>query len=542
MPPIRLVSMQGDNMAGINATLQMLKSVPQLDEMFRNRHFNVGRVGEMPLCDEIYELFETEDVTSAAYLRFLIKSSNSENFPKYGEKQDFLKIFRILFEAVLRELSCSSNKDSKNVWEKFRSRSSSVTCENCPRMEGPEILSVTPLEGCRTTVTRLINISKINSEKMKEKYCVSCQGSRGDKVGNLPSFLLVKVDSRPSPGCVVFPENKMRLVNGDTYLLTCIVDDDDIVAVVDDKTWVRCDATKHTPAARDDVKNVNNKIFLYVKTKVSPTRYKCEVAGCPLDKVLGSRKELERHMEKEHRRCSHCRKLFLLNCLYKEHLGEDGVCQTRGSGGYENVLNSPSGHSEESDAGSPSDSTEDPIKVIVKKTNSGLEVFEAKNMKRKEEVMEDDKTVKKSKTTNVKAVEDSTSKLVTECRNPACPHDGDDCYQNPPMERLGDHLKARGTILRHQSLAKGVHRFVPFNNTFLETLGCQFYFKNREGVIDISSYSVGGKEYEYHLTLSSKNTTKTSHVSASLGERRRVAVFGLDSSCLQYEIVINSHL
>ena len=68
-------------MAGINATLQMMKSVPELEKMFRNKVYSVGRGGEMPLCDEINELFETEDVTSAAYLRFLIKSSNSELFP-----------------------------------------------------------------------------------------------------------------------------------------------------------------------------------------------------------------------------------------------------------------------------------------------------------------------------------------------------------------------------------------------------------------------------------------------------------------------------
>jgi hypothetical protein len=530
-------------MGGINAVLQMLKTIPDVEKMFSTRSYSKGCAGEMPICEEIADLFESENMTtSAAYLRFLIRSQN------VGGKEDFSTMFRIIYESVKKELECS-NLQSKDVWGKFR-RKYRVTCKNCARLrldndQSPEMMQVTPLEGSKTTLTRLINCFKVDPEENQDKECLLCHASRGNRFLHLPSFLLIQVTPRPSSGSVLFPENKMTLVNGNTYKLSCIIDHDDVTAVVDNNTWIRCDSTKHTPATREDVKNPNNTFFMYVKSEV----YRCDVAGCPLDKVLESRKELRRHMQKEHPRCSNCKETFLLSCLYEEHLRDGDSCPSITSCSNKNIP-TKEGHSEvlqDSGLDSMSDSTfEEPVKVIIKKTYSGqFEVKSSTTGKRKAEISEtSEPSLKKCKSnTPVDMLENITSEnKESDCKNAGCPHTGNHWCQYPPVLRLENHSKCSGTILREKSLVKGVQKFVPFNNSFLETLGCQFYFKNKGAVIEITSYCLGGEEYEYQLTLASKNTHKMSPMRAKVGERRRVAAFELDSFCVEYQLVVYSKL
>ena len=511
--------------------------------MFLSKSFRKGCKSKMPICEEIGFLFETKnvDLSASAYLRFLISSENSE-------KQDFAKYFKIIYEAVQRELSFS-NEESINVWEKFK-RSYSKNCGNCERLSltgSPEILEATPLECSRTTVTRLINSFKLDPEDNQDNECLLCHAVKDDDYVHLPSFLLVQVVPNPSSGSGIFPENKMTLVNGDTYQLKCIVDQEDATAVVDGNTWMRWDGAKHTPASKDDVKNINNKLFMYVKLDIPSTKYKCQMVGCPLDRELESWKELSRHIKREHPRCRHCKKTFLVSCLYREHFLGSDTCQF--SSARKEAIEVPSKKgdiemTEDSGLESMSDSAEEPVTVTKRKSNFG------KSIKRKAEGEEQsDQNSKRLKRNNLltisskmDSVENSNINKVADSISCMCPTNEQHWCQCPPIQRDGHLLRTRGTLLREKSFVNGVQAFVPFNNSFLEPLGCQFYFKNKEGVIEINSYSQEGREYEYQLTLSSKNSNKTSPVRARIGERRRVAAFELDKNSVQYELVVNSKL
>merc|ERR1719206_1673906 len=119
MTPHNQVHMSGDSVNTFHAILRMLKSIPEVHQMFLSKSFRKGCKSKMPICEEIGVLFETKnvDLSASAYLRFLISSENSE---------DFAKNFNIIHEAVQRELSFS-NEESNNVWKKFM-RSYSKNC------------------------------------------------------------------------------------------------------------------------------------------------------------------------------------------------------------------------------------------------------------------------------------------------------------------------------------------------------------------------------------------------------------------------------
>ena len=257
-------------------------------------------------------------------------------------------------------------------------------------------------------------------------------------------------------------------------------------------------------------------------------------------------------MKTEHPRCRHCKTTFLLSYLYKEHLQKNKACKLRSNLNLEEVKIKEQESETLKDSGleSLSDSTEEPVKVTV--TQNYLGQFEVKSKETKKRKADGNETSysasKKQKTVNHLNIllgdtdEDQNTNNLSKCKNTGCPHHGNHRCQYPPVLRLGDYIRTSGTILRELSLVDGVPKFVPFNNSLLETLGCQFYFKNKGGAVEITSYSAGGEAYEYQLTLSSKNTHKTSPMRARIGEKRRVAAFDLDSSCVRYELVVNSKL
>jgi len=347
MGPLRLVDRIGAhkmerNLSCINAILQMLKSIPEIENIFATQSYKTGCKDNMPICDEISGLFRaknTEEIT-AAYLRMLIRKSTVEAFQCFGEQQDLFILFKIISEAVQKELNYS-NTQSKNSWEKFI-RSQSSSCSNCERkkncerkgLEKPQILTVSLLEGTNTTVSRLVNSFKIQEDDNEDRLCRFCDVKKTkNKVDQFPDYLLVKLlRTASTSNSIVFPENKMKLLNGETFQLRCIVNHDDLTghyttAVIDTNCWVTCDGTEHALASKEDVKVRHNIGFLYVKITVSSDPYQCSMAGCPLDKKLESNQELKRHITIEHPKCNYCKETFLVNCLYKEHLRGKDKCQ-----------------------------------------------------------------------------------------------------------------------------------------------------------------------------------------------------------------------
>ena len=102
-----------------------------------------------------------------------------------------------------------------------------------------------------------------------------------------------------------------------------------------------------------------------------------------------------------------------------------------------------------------------------------------------------------------------------------------------------NYLISQGFIIRNQSLIDGVPKFVPFSNSFLHKLGCQFYFKDTGKVIKLLSYSERGENLQYKLKLVSKKSEKSSTVKAALGQKINIAAYDFDSDVIEYELVVN---
>ena len=561
MAPLKLVNKiwghkVDRNLGCINGILQMLKSIPEVETMFRTQSYQTGCEDDMPICDEISRLFRTEKKkeTSAADLRMLIRVFTEETFTCFGVQQDIEIFFSVLHEVIRKEID-SSNKQSKDLWQKFgRKQKTNVSCSMCKGINKEDTaefftIPVPILEGSNTTVSRLI-------KKIGENEDNDCRMCGENSLAQLPDYLLIKLSrTEATTDSIVFPENEMRLLNGDTYKLSCIVDHDPrteqyVTSVIDDNTWVHCDGTKHTLACKEDVKTKLNCLYLYVKYEAtkSVNKYKCQVSGCPLEEQLKSRKALRSHMEREHPKCVHCKKTFLMNCLFKEHMQGNPECKVvkkfngkKGNHGKESEMYTDSGLESMSDS-----TVEEAIKVTVKKNYSGL--FEVKNQqskKRKAEGNDENnvKAVKKHKVCNESTFCEDTTAIQTnnylhKCKNTGCPHVGEHWCQYPSVISFENFVKTNGIILRKKSLVNGVPKFVPFNNSFLEILGCQFYFKNDGGIIKIFSYSQHKEEYQYQLTLFSEGLTST--LKAKIGEKRTIAAWNLDPSKVEYELIIKT--
>ena len=78
---------------------------------------------------------------------------------------------------------------------------------------------------------------------------LTCSSCRLVNSTSLPDYLIVQIDRENSSGSCVFADNKMRLLNGDSYKLRCIVDlhpstGQYSVSVVNKEVWVTYDGTK----------------------------------------------------------------------------------------------------------------------------------------------------------------------------------------------------------------------------------------------------------------------------------------------------------
>ena len=74
----------------------------------------------------------------------------------------------------------------------------------------------------------------------------------------------------------------------------------------------------------------------------------------------------------------------------------------------------------------------------------------------------------------------------------------------------------------------------------MESFGCQFYFKDTtlSRYIAITSYCQGGEEYEYQLTLVSRNRQQNPTIRAKVGETKRIACSELDYFIVEYQLVV----
>ena len=266
----------------LTAAIQMLKSIKPVHQMFQHQTYKTGVQSQnTQISDEISRCVTGKSKT-VSQLRVMLKkysgdaAMHSAKFPSLE-----LVFFRVLHERVRMEFQ-SCNETSKELWAKFTGSSYNF----------------------------LEQYGKLTVRKTLEKEI--------KKENTIQEFLVIR--TYHSLTGYIFPENKIHLSNGDTYILRCIVDHDPSTgryrsSVVINKTWMMIDERSRQPASKEEVKTRLNYLYLY-----SRVYGVCPVKGCPDQRKFDFKMDLDLHHEEEHPTCRDCGEEFLLGCLYREHL------------------------------------------------------------------------------------------------------------------------------------------------------------------------------------------------------------------------------
>ena len=489
------------NLSCLNAIIQMLRSIPSVLSIFTEQSYRAaGTVQEV--CDELHHIFTSQSRVDARKLRRYLKEYADNERLFFAKHQNLEQIFfQELFKLISTELVYSC-PEVQSMWSSFVA--GTVT-----------FLEIEQSSNCGQSVAL--------AQHLNQMYGNS----------KLPDFLMIKMvwslQGSRSPG---FPENRMTLVNGDTFTLSCIIDKGKgtgrySAAVVEEGVWRRHDPdlNRIVSLTASEVKTHKNYIFLYRKEKSSLLSKKkvrfmevpslkennlvCPVKDCPDDRKFTSRKSLDSHIKREHRQCGQCREIFLMEFLYRAHLKYcHGQSATDGDdSGMESM------HGDADARLSPE--------------------VQAKDLKRKICPLDD---VWGALEPEYKRPHIAGEDLHKQCENPGCRMVGPHWCLYPPVTKEDGWLAASGTILREKSILHGIPYFVDFNNSFMKNLGCKFCFKNGTGSIKVESYCMNTKRYKYELKISGDGVG--SSIKGVVGERRKVALFKLSSSILFYDLKV----
>ena len=501
------------NLSCLNSILQMLRSIPEINEMFTNETFRAdGAVTE--ICDEIHRIFAFGGVASASDLRAILgfHASNSFNAKMLFAKHQNLEVvfFREVLEVIRSELQMSDKKVIQ-TWDKFF---------------GGELNFLE------------IDKNQVSVEEFLNKKCKTL----------LPDFLVIRTSCESSPSYTFtfcYPESRVTLENGDTYTLTCIVDKDRLTgkyssAVVVDGAWVRQKGMKLECCSKDEVKTMKNYLYLYVKEhddkrfKIGGAKfplkkeYYCTVPGCPEDLGFVDEESLEDHYCKEHKTCPNCKEQFLLNYLYVDHIS---YCQVpivkkerkrRFTKDSDSGLESLRDHEEDA----PFMKDEELIKVEAKKPKTEWKIRFNKDsdscLGGLRDHEEDAPFIKDEEPIKVEAKKPKTEL----CQNDDCGMIGPHWCLYPKIEEENGRLTACGEIHCERSIIGGVPYFTPFVNSFMKNTGTTFLFQYQgDQSIKIQSANLDGKLFDYELGLFGNGYS--SRIKGNVGEMRKVAIFNM---------------
>ena len=172
----------------------------------------------------------------------------------------------------------------------------------------------------------------------------------------------------------------------------------------------------------------------------------------------------------------------------------------------------------------------------IKELNLALKDDQKKSRKRKMKDMESESQTqyKKHKVDNITSMKVSNG--VSEFQETETLDMGNHRHLSRSKEK--NYFISQGSIIRNQSITDGVPKFVPFSNSFLHKLGCQFYFKDTGKVIKLLSYSERGENLQYKIKLICTKKKKSSTVKAALGQKINIAAYDFDSDVIDYELFV----
>eukprot|EP00092_Neocalanus_flemingeri_P002512 GFUD01002688.1.p1 GENE.GFUD01002688.1~~GFUD01002688.1.p1 ORF type:complete len:441 (-),score=106.92 GFUD01002688.1:262-1584(-) len=133
----------------------------------------------------------------------------------------------------------------------------------------------------------------------------------------------------------------------------------------------------------------------------------------------------------------------------------------------------------------------------------------------------------------------------TMCGNDECPKIGNHLCAFPSFRETQGFYKTKGVLNKKKSYQGGKSKFVPFNQTFLKTLGCTFYFKsylNHTEVRNRSIHTTSGERfkitfYNNHVQSSSVGTLGSSKYKTS----SVIATNMFEGNFIKYKIVIDKN-
>ena len=119
MTVLKLVNNTGyeseKNLCFVNASLQLLYSIPDVRDFFKDKEYRLNYKERLPLCDEICRIFRTEGKfrTSSAELRRLTGQYHRREDISDGTQQDMEEYTRLLLELIENELGLVGESSSR---------------------------------------------------------------------------------------------------------------------------------------------------------------------------------------------------------------------------------------------------------------------------------------------------------------------------------------------------------------------------------------------------------------------------------------------
>ena len=306
------------NLCYVNASLQLLHSIPDVRKFFKNKEYRLNYLEHLPVSDEIARIFATEGkfCTTTAELRRLIAHFHGRMDIWDGSQQDLEEFHRMLLEALENELShvgfaasrflskfCGMEQNKK----KFINTNNVGHCKegHVARIEEEQFKMIkldVPLTGKELSLNNMIDnhfSENPNTILMKCSDCclhtTNCPQSGKCKLKeavsqkcllSTPTFLyiqLLRFDyyQNPKIETLVMPENVLVLPNGDKYKLVSIanhlgtlIENGHYQALVKRGTsWIKCDDNTAFKTNKDKEINGTNYIFVYQKYNTKATLF-----------------------------------------------------------------------------------------------------------------------------------------------------------------------------------------------------------------------------------------------------------------------------
>ena len=147
MTVLKLVNNTGlkaeKNLCFVNATLQLLYSIPDVRIFFKKKEYRQNHAEGLPVCDEISRIFKSDGKfrTSAAELRRLTGQYYRRVDICDGVQQDMEEFTRMLLDLIEHELSrvgYESSRIMKKYWGKETNRKLFLNTVNGACKQGHE--------------------------------------------------------------------------------------------------------------------------------------------------------------------------------------------------------------------------------------------------------------------------------------------------------------------------------------------------------------------------------------------------------------------